>query len=349
MALASGRPEARSQIRGVVLYPSRLRVILAELALPEAAHCSKTLRIPARLTRALDLGFHPGSIPDADLTALAEPLVDSTPDIVDSVACARLYGEPLFELPTDLYIPPDALEIFLEAFEGPLDLLLYLIRKQNFNVLDIPMADVTRQYLSYVEQIRQRNLELAAEYLLMAALLIEIKSRMLLPIKKSDTGEEPEDPRAELVRRLLDYEQMKLAAQKLDAMPQLGRDFVTACAVLDLNVARLPPEVNVEDLRQAWLEIMKRAKLNQHHHITREQLSVRDHMTHILRRLSDVRFIEFGDLFMERIRAGAPVAVVVVHFIAVLELARESLLDITQAEPYAPIYLRLAYTRVTAA
>lgn len=283
------------------------------------------------------------------LAALVEPQVDSTPDVVDTVAFARLYGEPLFQLPTDLYIPPDALEVFLETFEGPLDLLLYLIRKQNFNVLDIPMADVTRQYLSYVEQIRVHNLELAAEYLLMAAMLIEIKSRMLLPVKKTDTGEEPEDPRAELVRRLLEYEQMKLAAQKLDAMPQLGRDFKSAQAVADISIERVQPEVNLDDLRAAWADIIKRAKLNQHHHITREQLSVRDHMTHILRRLNDVRFMEFGELFMERILEGAPVAVVVVHFIAMLELARESLLDITQAEPYAPIYVRLAYTSVAAA
>ncbi|AOB32828.1 segregation and condensation protein A [Bordetella sp. H567] len=288
------------------------------------------------------------SVPGKDLAALVEPPVDSTPDTVDSVAFARLYGEPLFQLPQDLYIPPDALEIFLEAFEGPLDLLLYLIRKQNFNVLDIPMADVTRQYLSYVEQIRVHNLELAAEYLLMAAMLIEIKSRMLLPVRKSDTGEEVEDPRAELVRRLLEYEQMKLAAQKLDALPQLGRDFQRTQAVADLSVERAMPDVSPEDLRQAWADIMKRAKLNAHHHITREQLSVRDHMTHILRRLGDVRFMEFSELFMERIDEGAPVAVVVVHFIAMLELARESLLEITQAEPYAPIYVRLAYTSVAA-
>ncbi|MYZ44284.1 segregation and condensation protein A [Schauerella aestuarii] len=283
-----------------------------------------------------------------DLDKLVAPQVDSTPDVVDTVAFARLYGEPLFKMPQDLYIPPDALEIFLEAFEGPLDLLLYLIRKQNFNVLDIPMADVTRQYLSYVEQIRIHNLELAAEYLLMAAMLIEIKSRMLLPVRKSDTGEEAEDPRAELVRRLLAYEQMKLAARNLDAIPQVGRDFMVAHAEADLSVERALPEVGVDDLRQAWADIMKRAKLNQHHHITREQLSVRDHMTHILRRLGDVRFIEFSDLFMERIDAGAPAAVVVVHFIAMLELARESLLEITQAEPYAPIYVRLAYTAVAA-
>ncbi|AOB28542.1 MULTISPECIES: segregation and condensation protein A [Bordetella] len=292
---------------------------------------------------------HNASISGDDLAALVEPQVDSTPDVVDSVAFARLYGEPLFQLPTDLYIPPDALEVFLEAFEGPLDLLLYLIRKQNFNVLDIPMADVTRQYLSYVEQIRVHNLELAAEYLLMAAMLIEIKSRMLLPVKKSDTGEEPEDPRAELVRRLLEYEQMKLAAQKLDALPQLGRDFVRSQAVAEISVERMLPDVSVDDLRAAWVDIMKRARLNQHHHITREQLSVRDHMTHILRRLNDVRFMEFGELFLERINEGAPVAVVVVHFIAMLELARESLLDITQAEPYAPIYVRLAYASVAAA
>jgi segregation and condensation protein A len=289
------------------------------------------------------------SVSGKDLAALVEPPVDSTPDVVDSVAFARLYGEPLFQLPTDLYIPPDALEIFLEAFEGPLDLLLYLIRKQNFNVLDIPMADVTRQYLSYVDQIRVHNLELAAEYLLMAAMLIEIKSRMLLPVKKSDTGEEVEDPRAELVRRLLEYEQMKLAAQKLDALPQIGRDFQRAQAVADLSVERAMPDVSAEDLRQAWADIMKRAKLNAHHHITREQLSVRDHMTHILRRLGDVRYMEFTEMFMERLDEGAPAAVVVVHFIAMLELARESLLEITQAEPYAPIYVRLAYTSVAAA
>ncbi|HEX7748614.1 MAG TPA: ScpA family protein [Bordetella sp.] len=289
------------------------------------------------------------AIPGENLAALIEPQVDTTPDVIDSVAFARLYGEPLFQLPNDLYIPPDALEIFLEAFEGPLDLLLYLIRKQNFNVLDIPMADVTRQYLSYVEQIRVHNLELAAEYLLMAAMLIEIKSRMLLPVKKSDTGEEPEDPRAELVRRLLEYEQMKLAAQKLDALPQIGRDFSRSQAVAEISVERMMPDVDVDDLRSAWADIMKRARLNQHHQITREQLSVRDHMTHILRRLNEVRFIEFGELFMERVREGAPVAVVVVHFIAMLELARESLLDITQAEPYAPIYVRLAYTSAAAA
>ncbi len=288
------------------------------------------------------------NVSDDSLDALVQPSVDTTPDVVDAVALARLYGEPLFSLPNDLYIPPDALEVFLETFQGPLDLLLYLIRKQNFNVLDIPMAEVTRQYLSYVEQIRMHNLELAAEYLLMAAMLIEIKARMLLPVKKTDTGQEAEDPRAELVRRLLEYEQMKLAAQKLNELPQLGRDFQRAQAFADLRIERIQPEVDVNDLRQAWIDIIKRAKLNAHHHITREQLSVRDHMTHILRRLSAVRFIEFGELFMERIKEGAPVAVVVVHFLALLELSRELLLEITQAEPYAPIYVRLAYTSAAA-
>jgi segregation and condensation protein A len=291
-------------------------------------------------------GQRPGSEPTLD--ALVAPAIDSTPDVVDAVALARLYGEPLFTMPQDLYIPPDALEIFLETFEGPLDLLLYLIRKQNFNVLDIPMAEVTQQYLSYVEQIRGTNLELAAEYLLMAAMLIEIKARMLLPVKPREDGQEPEDPRAELVRRLLEYEQMKLASQRLEELPRVGRNFFVAHAVADFEVQQALPMVQLVDLTTAWADIIKRAKLNAHHHITREQLSVREHMTHILRHLSNVRFVEFGELFMSRIREGAPIAVVVVHFLALLELARESLLDITQAEPYAPIYVRLSYSSVPA-
>ncbi|VVE70317.1 segregation and condensation protein A [Pandoraea captiosa] len=265
---------------------------------------------------------------------------DSTPDTVDGVARARLYGEPLFALPNDLYIPPDALEIFLEAFEGPLDLLLYLIRKQNFNVLDIPMAQVTKQYLLYVEQIRRTNLELASEYLLMAAMLIEIKSRMLLPVKKADTGEEAEDPRAELVRRLLEYEQMKLAAQKLDTLPVLGRDFLRSQVYIEQSLQPRFPDVDAEDLRAAWAEVLRRAKLVQHHKISREELSVREHMSQILRRLQGARFMEFTELF--DVTRGVPV--VVVNFIAMLELTRESLLEITQAEPFAPIYVRLTYT-----
>lgn len=275
-------------------------------------------------------------------------LLNSTPEVTDgmSMAFAKLYGEPLFKLPTDLYIPPDALEVFLEAFEGPLDLLLYLIRKQNFNVLDIPMAQVTLQYLSYIDQIRHHNLELAAEYLLMAAMLIEIKSRMLLPMKKADSEEEVEDPRAELVRRLLEYERMKLAAQELDQIPQHGRDFQIAHGHIDTTVAITWPEVNLDDLQMAWRDVLHRAKLSQHHTITREELSVRDFMTRILRRLQNTRFIEFGELFEDAIKSGKGISVVIVNFIALLELSREALVEITQAEPYAPVYVRLAYTPV---
>jgi segregation and condensation protein A len=272
--------------------------------------------------------------------ALVTPATDSTPDTIDGVAFAHLYGEPLWKLPTDLYIPPDALEIFLEAFEGPLDLLLYLIRKQNFNVLDIPMADVTAQYLGYVDQIRESNLELASEYLLMAAMLIEIKSRMLLPVRKADTGEEAEDPRAELVRRLLEYEQMKLAAQRIDQLPQLGRDFLRADIYIEQSAEQRFPDVDMNDLRAAWADVIKRAKLVQHHKITREELSVREHMSVILRRLQGARFMEFTELFDTT--RGVPV--VIVNFIAMLELSRESLIEITQAEPFAPIYVRLAYS-----
>jgi segregation and condensation protein A len=264
---------------------------------------------------------------------------DLAPAVVDQVAVARLYGEPLFRMPLDLYIPPDALEIFLEAFEGPLDLLLYLIRKQNFNILDIPLASVTRQYLDYVDQIRRHNLELASEYLLMAAMLIEIKSRMLLPPKKSADGSEPDDPRADLVRRLVEYEQIKLAAARLDALPLLGRDFLRAQVTIEQSLVQRLPEVHPDDLRQAWAEILQRARLNQHHLISREQLSVREHMSIVLRRLQGRRFLEFQDLF-DSARGSA---VLVVTFIAMLELSRESLIEVTQAEAFAPIYVRLAY------
>ena len=278
-----------------------------------------------------------------DPVELPEPLTEAEPSpvlqTVDGVAVARLYGEPLFALPQDLYIPPDALEVFLEAFEGPLDLLLYLIRRQNFNILDIPLADVTRQYLSYVEQIRKQNLELASEYLLMAAMLIEIKSRMLLPPKKTDDGGEPEDPRAELVRRLLEYEQMKLAAARLDALPVIGRDFLRAQVHIEQSLTPRFPDVELVDLREAWLGLLKKAQLKQHHKISREELSVREHMSMVLRRLQGQRFVEFEHLF----DTSRGPQVLVVTFIAMLELARERLLEITQAEAFAPIYVRLAY------
>ena len=262
------------------------------------------------------------------------------PEVVDHVAVARLYGEPLFAVPQDLYIPPDALEVFLEAFEGPLDLLLYLIRKQNFNILDIPMAALTRQYLSYVDEIRSRNLELAAEYLLMAAMLIEIKSRMLLPPKKVDEGQEPEDPRAELVRRLLEYEQMKLAAARLTEVPQFGRDFLRAQVYIEQSLQPRFPDVQVPDLQQAWADILKRAKLVQHHKISREELSVREHMSLVLKKLQGQRFVEFERLF----NPSQGVPVLVVTFVALLELAKETLIEITQAEAFAPIYVRLSYS-----
>lgn len=276
----------------------------------------------------------------ADGLSLPVALSPDMPAVIDQVALARLYGEPLFAMPHDLYIPPDALQVFLEAFEGPLDLLLYLIRKQNFNILDIPMAAVTRQYLTYVDEIRATNLELAAEYLLMAAMLIEIKSRMLLPPKKVAEGQEAEDPRAELVRRLLEYEQIKLAAHKLNEMPQFGRDFLRAQVYVEQSLQPRFPDVNVVDLQDAWRDIVKRAKLVQHHVISREELSVREHMSIVLRKLQGRKFLEFEDLFDPT--RGMPV--LVVTFIALLELSKEGLLEVTQAEAFAPIYVRLAYT-----
>jgi len=270
------------------------------------------------------------------------PTAAPQPEVVDQVAIARLYGEPLFRMPQDLYIPPDALEVFLEAFQGPLDLLLYLIRRQNFNIMDIPLADVTRQYLAYVDQIRLHNLELASEYLLMAAMLIEIKSRMLLPPKKNADGSEPEDPRADLVRRLVEYEQIKLAAGLLDRLPLIGRDFLRAQVTIEQSLAPRFPDVHPDDLREAWAQILQRARLNQHHMISREQLSVREHMSIVLRKLQGRRFVEFHDLFDTS--RGMPV--LVVTFIAMLELSRERLLEVTQAEAFAPIYVRLAYEPV---
>jgi segregation and condensation protein A len=261
-----------------------------------------------------------------------------------ALALAHLYGEPLFALPQDLYIPPEALAVYLDAFEGPLDLLLYLIRRQNFNILDIPMAEVTRQYLAYVEELRERHLELAAEYLLMAAMLIEIKSRMLLPPRQVTADQEAADPRAELVRRLLEYERIKLGAHKIDQLPLLGRDLLAAAVHIEQALEVPLPEVRPIDLRNAWAEVLQRAKLTQRHHIGREALSVREHMTLVLRALQGRRFVEFHELFdMTR---GVPV--LVVTFIALLELARERLLEITQAEAFAPIYVRLTYTPTAA-
>ena len=271
-----------------------------------------------------------------------QPAMETPHPAPADATLARLYGEPLTRLPNDLYIPPDALEIFLDAFEGPLDLLLYLIRRQNFKILDIPMAQVTLQYLVYVEQIRKSNLELAAEYLLMAAMLIEIKSRMLLPKRQDELIEDAGDPRAELVRRLLDYEQIKTAAVALGNVPQEGRDFVRPELFVEQGLVQPLPDVDPWDLQRAWLDVLRRAKLTQHHRIGRQELSVREHMSAILRMLQSTRFVEFGDLFTGQ----HTVPIVVVHFVAMLELAKETLIEITQAEPFAPIYVRLAYSPV---
>jgi segregation and condensation protein A len=273
---------------------------------------------------------------DSVTTATAEPVP------VVASPLARIYGQPLTQLPLDLYIPPDAMAVMLDAFEGPLDLLLYLIRKANVNVLDIPMAPLTEQYLLYVEAMRSQNLELAADYLVMAAMLIEIKSRMLLPRPKVDAGEEAEDPRAELVRRLVEYEQMKLAGHGLNELPQAERDFEWVEVWVEKTLLRRLPEVSTLDLQNAWRGILRQARLHTHHMVQREELSVREHMTLILRHLRDAGgFVEFGDLFDPQ--QGAPV--LVVHFLALLELAREHLLEVTQVEVFAPIYLRLSDER----
>ena len=263
---------------------------------------------------------------------------DTTPETVDGVAFARLYGEPLFEVPDGLYIPPDALKVFLESFEGPLDLLLYLIRRQKFDVMDIPMALVTEQYMGYVELIRENNLELAADYLVMAAHLMQIKSQLLLPVTNADTGEEVADPQAELARRLLEYEKMKHAAMELDAIPRNGRDFFRAFVAIEQNQAQLLPEVNASDLESAWANILAQAKLKGSHKISRQELSVREFMSATLKKLSRVKFLEFSDLFDP---AGG-VQVVIVNYLAILELAKEGLIRMTQAMPFAPIYVQVS-------
>ncbi|MCK5435635.1 MAG: segregation/condensation protein A [Nitrosomonadaceae bacterium] len=240
------------------------------------------------------------------------------------------------EVPRGLFIPPDALEVFLDTFQGPLDLLLYLIRKHNLEVLDIPMAELTRQYMAYVEIMHASQLELAAEYLLMTALLIEIKSRMLLPRPIVRANEDDVDPRAELVRRLLEYEQMKLAALRLNEMPQAERDFTLVQVLIEQTVVKRLPEINVDGLRNAWITLVARAQANRHHRVTRAELSVREHMSRIMRDLRGREFIEFYELFGPSVR----MAEVVVTFLALLELVKESLVEITQSQPIGNIYVR---------
>jgi segregation and condensation protein A len=261
---------------------------------------------------------------------------DSQAGAQQELPFALVYGQAVTELPLDLYIPPDALEVFLEAFEGPLDLLLYLIRKQNIDVLDIPVAEITRQYMGYVELMQSVRLELAAEYLVMAAMLAEIKSRMLLP-RSSEALEEEEDPRAELIRRLQEYERYKAAAEGLDTLPRVGRDLSVPC--LDAPQARarkLLPDVSLEELLLSMAEVLRRADMFESHQVTREALSTRERMSEVLERLKGGAFVPFVELFApQEGRLG-----VVVTFMAVLELIKESLVELVQNEAFGPIHVR---------
>jgi segregation and condensation protein A len=251
---------------------------------------------------------------------------------------AMVQGSPVTSMPRDLYIPPDALEVFLEAFEGPLDLLLYLIRRQNLDILDIPIAEITRQYMSYIDLMKELRLELAAEYLVMAAMLAEIKSRMLLPRPPLDEGEET-DPRAELIRRLQEYERYKAAAEDIDALPRLGRDVYPAAAeVMERKVVQLVPEVSMKELLIAFKDVLHRADMFTHHRVQMEPLSVRQRMADVLGSLQTADFREFTNLFTpQEGRRG-----VVVTFMALLELIRQALIELVQAEPFGPIHVKAA-------
>ena len=249
---------------------------------------------------------------------------------------ALVQGQPVTKLPEDLYIPPEALEVILEAFEGPLDLLLYLIRRQNLDILDIPIAEISRQYVSYVELLQDVKFELAAEYLVMAAILAEIKSRMLLPRPAAEEGEE-EDPRAELVRRLQEYERFKQAAEDLEELPRQERDYSVAVAFLEeKEVVKVPPEVALEDILAALRDVMSRADMFTHHHIQQEPLSVRERMSRIMDQLREAPYMEFHALFtLEEGRMG-----VVVSFLALMELSKERLVDLVQHETMGRIYVK---------
>jgi len=274
------------------------------------------------------------SNPDAQ----AAPATPIAPEQAE-MPFAMVHGEAMTEVPKDLYIPPQALEVFLDAFEGPLDLLLYLIRRQNLDILDIPLAEITLQYMQYIELMQELQLELAGEYMLMAATLAEIKSRMLLPRAHAVDADDEADPRAELVRRLQEYERFKRAALELDTLPRLERDvFVASAAFNDRKVVRLAPQVQLREMLFAFREVVQRAELFAHHHIQRERLSVRARMADILSALDGGGFVAFSRLFnATEGRMGATVT-----FIAILELAREGLIDFVQAEPYAPLHVRAA-------
>jgi len=248
---------------------------------------------------------------------------------------AMVDGEPVSDVPKDLYIPPDALEVFLEAFEGPLDLLLYLIKRQNLDILNIPIAHITEQYMEYVELMKSVNLELAAEYLVMAAMLAEIKSRVLLPRPKVD--EDEDDPRADLIRRLQEYERFKKAAMDVDELPRMGRDtFQLEAETPELHIDKAPPDVDMRDLLMALKDVLNRAEMFTSHHIQREALSTREKMATVLAILSADNFTDFVSLFnIEEGRAG-----VVVTFLAIMELTKESLVELVQSDPFSPIHVR---------
>ncbi len=264
-------------------------------------------------------------------------IVDSQAGAQQELPFAMVYGEALTELPVDLYIPPDALEVFLEAFEGPLDLLLYLIRKQNIDVLDIPVAEITRQYMGYVELMHTVRLELAAEYLVMAAMLAEIKSRMLLP-RSAEAEEEEDDPRAELIRRLLEYERFKAAAEGIDALPRVGRDLIVPrVEAPEARARKLLPTVELQELLVSMAEVLRRADMFESHQVSREALSTRERMSEVLERLKGGVFVPFVELFTaEEGRLG-----VVVTFMAILELVKESLVELVQNEAFAAVHVRL--------
>ena len=266
----------------------------------------------------------------------ATPAPDSQAGAQQELPFALVYGEAVTELPLDLYIPPDALEVFLEAFEGPLDLLLYLIRKQNIDILDIPVAEITKQYMGYVELMHSVRLELAAEYLVMAAMLAEIKSRMLLP-RSTEAEEEEDDPRAELIRRLQEYERFKAAAEGIDELPRVGRDVtVPKLDAPEARARKLLPDVSLEEVLLSMAEVLRRADMFESHQVTREALSTRERMSEVLERLKGGAFVPFVELFAaEEGRLG-----VVVTFMAVLELIKESLVELVQNEPFAVIHVR---------
>lgn len=268
--------------------------------------------------------------------ASVEPTLDPQAGAQQELALVMVYGEAMTEMPVDLYIPPDALEVFLEAFEGPLDLLLYLIRKQNVDILDIPVAEITRQYMGYVELMKTVRLELAAEYLVMAAMLAEIKSRMLLP-RSTEIEQEEDDPRAELIRRLQEYERFKAAAEGIDGLSRVGREvIVPRLEAPQAKARKLLPDVALEEVLMSMAEVLRRGDMFESHQVSREALSTRERMSDVLERLKGGGFVPFVELFTaEEGKLG-----VVVTFMAVLELVKESLVELVQNEPFAPIHVR---------